>query len=98
MPISFTPSTEFHSSWKMGEAFVSLDRAIEILGEGEGLSGDDKCENTWAGFLTLETGETVNVCAWDWNGSIHEYKPRVCIWVQSGKHEHLMMWKNLIEG
>ena len=98
MPISFAPTNEFVSSSKMGEASVSMSRCNDILGEGAG-ECDGKCANFWSGFLTLDDGTKIKVAAWDWKGSATSlFSPYVSIWVETGKWEHLNMWKNFLEG
>lgn len=92
---SFTPTKSFFSSHKMGTARVSATRLNEILGEGEGRSGDDKSMNCWRGYMDIN-GACVKVACWDWHCSSEDIKPYVSVWCE--KSHYLLDWQNFLEG
>lgn len=95
----FTPTNAFYRSFKMGEVVVSESRLLEILGKGQGVSGDGKSNQCWSGILTINADtdeeEQCKVSCWDWKGGL-EAGYGVSVWVE--KSRFLQDWKNLLAG
>lgn len=96
--ISFTPTTKYLQSSKLDQAKISMERALEILGPGNGPSGDNKSLNHWNGVLKTPEGEKImDVSCWDWHGSsTNATNPVVSVWCNKPTYLHL--WIRLLEG
>jgi hypothetical protein len=80
--MTFTTDHEFNSSHKMGEASISLDKALIRLGEPSDTDVDGKCEYQWDGQFTASDGTTMRASAWDWKGGLRA-GCGVSIWVSN---------------
>lgn len=90
----FKPDTTFNSSHKMGDAKITLAKALEKFGEGDTDDCDGKVANYWGGSFTTQDGTVRRASFWNWKGSLN-YGGYVSVWIS--KPEYLPEFIRFIE-
>jgi hypothetical protein len=76
----FTPDTISNFSFKMGEAKISRDYAIDKFGSK--LSKCNYCEFTWEGSFIAKDGSKHRVSFWDWHDGL-KLGYGVSVWISN---------------
>ena len=92
--MTFKPDTTFNSSHKMGEAGITLAKALAKFTEPNDRNDDGKCEFSWSGSYTAKDGTTMRASFWCWKGSLR-HGGYVSIWV--GNEKYLDEFKRFVE-
>lgn len=90
----FKPDQTFNSSHKMGEANITLQKALAKFPEPNDSNDDGKCEFSWSGSFKAKDGTEMRASFWDWKQSLR-HGGYVSIWVD--KPDYLMEFKKFIE-
>lgn len=80
--MTFKPDTTFNSSHKMGEAKISLDKALIKFPEHNDASDDGKVEHGWSGSFKAKDGTEMRASFWCWKGSLR-HGGYVSLWVSN---------------
>jgi hypothetical protein len=83
--MTFIPDTSFNSSHKMGDASISLTRALEKFPNPNDSESDGKCEYSWSGSFIASDGTKIRASFWDWKGGLRA-GCGVSIWVDDSKY------------
>jgi hypothetical protein len=92
--MTFKPDTEFNSSHKMGDAKITLEKALAKFPEFNDENCDGKVEHSWSGSFTAADGTIHRASFWNWKGGLR-MGYGVSIWVD--KPEYLQEFKQFIE-
>jgi hypothetical protein len=92
--MTFKPDTTFNSSHKMGDARITLEKALAKFPEHNDASDDGKVEHGWSGSFKAKDGTEMRASFWCWKGSLR-WGNQVSIWVD--KPEYLVEFKRFIE-
>lgn len=90
----FKPDQTFNSSHKMGDAKISLEKALAKFPEPNDETDDGKCEYSWSGSFTAKDGTVMRASFWDWKGGL-TVGMGVSIWVSNLRY--LDEFKRFIE-
>ena len=90
----FIPDQTFNSSHKMGDARITLSKALAKFPNPETEDGDGKVEFQWSGSFVAADGTKMRASFWCWKGSLR-WGNQVSIWVD--KPEYLPEFKRFIE-
>ena len=92
--MTFKPDQTFNSSHKMGDAKITLDKALAKFPEPNDSNDDGKVEHSWSGSFTATDGTVMRASFWNWKGSLR-YGGYVSTWVD--KPDYLDEFKKFIE-
>jgi len=92
--MTFKPDQTFNSSHKMGDARITLAKALTKFPEPNIPTSDGKVEFDWSGSFTAKDGTVMRASFWDWKGSL-KWGNYVSIWVD--KPEYLAEFKKFVE-
>lgn len=79
---AFYPDTIFNSSHKMGEAKISLEKALAKFPDYE---TEEKCEYIWSGCFSASDGNEIRASFWSWKGGL-TYCGLVSIWIKDDRY------------
>ena len=83
--MTFKPDQTFNSSHKMGEASISLQKALAKFPEPNTDDGDGKVEFQWSGRYVTKDATVIRASFWDWKNSLR-HGGYVSIWVSNEKY------------
>jgi len=90
MSQTFTPTTDFFSSHKLGEVYkVTLDFLRAKLGDPTDEDIDGKVAAEWCGHFKAADGTRLVAKVWDWKGSLI-YRSTASAWVSNP--DYLYEW------
>jgi len=92
--MTFKPDTIFNSSCKLGDAKITLDKALAKFPNPDTEDGDGKAAFMWNGSFKAMDGTTMRASFWCWKGSLR-HCGIVSIWVDNPMY--LLVFKRFIE-